>query len=78
MADEIRYVMILEIQKITTKTKQGDWNRNTRTNDIIEDSKSKHDVAKVIISDTNLNKLLNRGTKHLELVTDEDNGQKSS
>lgn len=68
---DVRYVMILEIEKIVKKTTAGSWNSTTRTNESVE-SRTKHDVFKVIINDTDLNRLLDRGTKHLALVQDEE------
>lgn len=67
---DTRYVMILEIQRIVDKTSAA-WNASTRTNEDVA-SRSKHDVARIVISDSNLNRLLNRGTQHLALVHDEE------
>lgn len=70
---DIRYVMILEIEKIIRKSPKNEpYNRNTTTTTVSEDLRQKFDVAKIVISDTDLNRLLDRGTKHLALVQDEE------
>lgn len=72
MSDEIRYVMILEIQKIIKKAPKADYSpRNSTTVMASEDLRTKHDVAKIVISDRDLVRLIERGGKHLELVQDE-------
>lgn len=66
----VRYVMILEIEKIIEGTSTA-WNVSTRQNENVE-KRMKHDVARIVISDSDLNRLLTRGTKHLALVQDEE------
>lgn len=68
--DPVRYVMILEIEKIVNKVNTA-WNVSSRSNEDVS-TRTKHDVAKIVISDSDLNRLLDRGTKHLALVQDEE------
>lgn len=73
MSDDVRYVLILQIEKITKKSPKVDgYNRNNTTPVTSEDLRQKHDVAKVAISDTDLNRLIERGGQHLALVRDEE------
>lgn len=72
MADSsVRYVMILGIEKITTTT-HSVYDSNLKRNIDVEAASKKTEVVKVVIGDSDLNRLLDRGTKHLALVHDEE------
>lgn len=69
--DSVRYVMILEIEKITTQISSV-YDSNLKRNVNVESSSKKTTVARVVIGDSDLNRLIERGGKHLALVQDEE------
>lgn len=69
--ERVHYVLILQIEKVIKKsTSASTYNRSTES--ISEDLREKQEVAKIAIKDTDLNRLLNRGARHMELVQDEE------
>lgn len=70
MSDSVHYVMILDIQKITKTTNSQRAYHNTPAS--TEEKREKRDIAKFVISDSDLNRLIQRGSKHLTLVQDEE------
>lgn len=69
MADSVEYLMILNIQKITRTTiRNSSYNSSGPTETT---TKSEVELVKLVIRDSYLNRLIERGGQHLALVHDE-------
>lgn len=64
--DRVHYVMILQIEKVIKKS-PSNYNSTTKA----EPLRTTQEVAKIAISDSDLNRLLDRGAKHMALIEDE-------
>ena len=69
MADSVEYVLILGIEKITRST-HSIYDSNLKRNVDVESHRDKSEIAKVVIRDPNLIRLIERGGQHLALVQD--------
>ena len=65
--DSVHYVMILQIEKVIKSTP-----RNHNSTSKAEPTRTTQDVAKIVISDSSLDRLLDRGARHMALVQDEE------
>lgn len=73
MPDEVHYVLILTVQKITKTVKitqpgNRTWGTQNKTE---ETGRDITEVAKVVIKDKGLPELKERGTQHLALIEDD-------
>lgn len=70
MDNSVHFVMILEIKKITkttVSTRSSPYN-SYNVSIQAEEKKEHREVAKIVISDKDLTRLIERGGKHLSLV----------